>query len=694
MRHYSTIGIEDVFIEHPPHPLPIDYTKSATESFASWEITADIKASPDDFVVREIRPKRDNDPEGLPMIAELQPIDESLWKVAEGTEKTKVNSASTVAPRPLSATDPPPMQVVEEQLAHAPPETLQSIRQLDAASRSFLAGTTEAPAPFRFTAGLELNRGVFHRAMRRLFPLLLAESRVDSSQAVFDITRDTIYDDLIASLEQPAEDLPRLLSMHKSPYDPATARQEHVALRLMPTLPREDRRPIHQLIDTASKSTLQTKTVTDNGRTLIVVGWSKAAARFAGKKRKRHQETPLNDRPHTLVVVQKRGVEHLTAIHHLTAAFKCRQADLGLAGIKDMQAVTFQFCTLKDYAPHRLRRANERLADVNMKIGTVHRVDWFLKKGDLQGNRFELVLRNVQRIQVDFTNGVAQESRVPCDEAHMQNMVDRIRKHGFLNYYGEQRLGTPGEASQVGVRSFDIGRTLAQQDFAKAVDLFMTGRLICRTHDVENEETRKVRMAWKESGGDPFVTWKALPKGSSLPRERLVLKGLKRYGADDPLAAWRCLHYNERTFYISAYQSFVWNAMASHRIEKYGTRVVEGDLILQSDGSVRLADASIVATATIADVVLPHPGYGIQYPSNEIGDLYQQMLQADGVSFEKDAPLESTATGSYRSLVVTPDNLSFEMDGANVKLLFDLPRGCYATMLLRELMLTTVVRDE
>jgi tRNA(Glu) U13 pseudouridine synthase TruD len=65
-------------------------------------------------------------------------------------------------------------------------------------------------------------------------------------------------------------------------------------------------------------------------------------------------------------------------------------------------------------------------------------------------------------------------------------MVNRVRESGFVNLFGEQRVGVAGDESEVGIRPFDIGRAMFQQDFAKAVDLIMTGRLMCRDSMAEN----------------------------------------------------------------------------------------------------------------------------------------------------------------------------------------------------------------
>ena len=156
-----------------------------------------------------------------------------------------------------------------------------------------------------------------------------------------------------------------------------------------------------------------------------------------------------------------------------------------------------------------------------------------------------------------------------------------------------------------------------------------------------------------------------------------------------------------RIFYINAYQSFIFNQAASQRIKLFGVRVAKGDLYFDGDGdhrdNVKLVNGREVPPIKISQIVLPLPGYSVQYPENEIGQFYRDLLERDNVKFERNAIPEATAKGSYRKLIVYPGKFTFEISSSetiskSMKLSFELPKGSYATMLLRELMLTTVTR--
>lgn len=137
-------------------------------------------------------------------------------------------------------------------------------------------------------------------------------------------------------------------------------------------------------------------------------------------------------------------------------------------------------------------------------------------------------------------------------------------------------------------------------------------------------------------------------------------------GEKNPLGALDSIPRNIRLMYIHAYQSFVWNHIVSRRIKQFGTNVIVGDLVydkqscqenvtdeimnysLNDGDDVRETDVipseeininpeanktneesleqnnfSVVKSLTeedlpnytLADVVMPQPGWKVTYPS-------------------------------------------------------------------------------
>lgn len=350
-------------------------------------------------------------------------------------------------------------------------------------------------------------------------------------------------------------------------HDCSSTTQVMVLLRLRSDIPRDDRRLIHQaLTSSRRKREFDTSTQKDDetGNVVIVVEWSRNAIETCKKKRKRVQEGKSNsvgdaadDITATFCVLRKYQCEHQAAVTNVVRALHCRNGDVGLAGLKDMQAVTYQFCTLRNVSIQRAQNAIKSLGKrVEMSNFTkVIGSNVLLDRGKLLGNQFEIVIRNLKRLEllrvVDGDKSAYQEQTVPVHSSHLDAMVKRINDFGFINFYGEQRVGDAGSTSHVGVRSFDIGRAMLQQDFSKAVDLIMTGR----TNQMYNPrlDEIKAREVWKSSEGDARQTLKAFPSNRDIMiRERDLMKGLLRY--NDPLEALRCIPYNVRMFYIHGYQ--------------------------------------------------------------------------------------------------------------------------------------------
>lgn len=458
------------------------------------------------------------------------------------------------------------------------------------------------------------ERGEIYEAIRHALPLLkaectaTAEPATDNCESQIRVTLDDCWFSLVLYLYAPVEDLPPLYAFAKRGYEHAQQQQQQQQqatkkyaaiatndgrgsgreqsrggsrgrrsthgpiLRLKPDLPRSERRPVHQTIDSKFKGMLGTDTLnayplqpsgkdkadTTTTTTAIEVHWTSVAARKICKKRTREESNGnaafVPKATYLLCVVRKRQKEHLAMINTLSAGFRCRSSDIGLAGIKDMQAVTYQFCTLNRFEPQRINASGDYFRQRGIDVVPLYNVDRALGRGDLLGNRFEIVVRNLRRVQLSYTsNNAPHESFVPVDEPHLKERVDCLRTGGFVNFFGEQRVGHPGHESVAGVRAFDIGRAMLQQDFSKAIDLLMTGRRIVNGFEMLGDDVDLFRRTWRDTGGDSVATAKHLPPGGiSVPRERAVLKGLTRYGKDNPLAALRCLQRNERLFFISA----------------------------------------------------------------------------------------------------------------------------------------------
>jgi tRNA pseudouridine13 synthase len=129
--------------------------------------------------------------------------------------------------------------------------------------------------------------------------------------------------------------------------------------------------------------------------------------------------------PHALLQVRKRGANTEWVARELARAAGCKPFEVGFAGLKDRNAVTTQFFTV----PRGKRAAADFLALRGEGFEVIASAEHQRKlpRGALEGNRFEIVVRELR-----------------CDPALLAERIASLRGGGAPNYFGEQRFGRDG----------------------------------------------------------------------------------------------------------------------------------------------------------------------------------------------------------------------------------------------------------
>lgn len=393
---------------------------------------------------------------------------------------------------------------------------------------------------------------------------------------------------------------------------------------------RNVRRKMHEAIQQTFRC-LQTSSVEQK----IVIRFSKKIQR----KRKR-------TRTYLRFVLCKRGLEHNRAIDMIRSALKIPANLISFAGTKDKIGITFQHVVVPDVDPSVLLTKLNAISD-RLSVGNVVYTDKPLRLGQANGNRFLITIRNVFEI----------------GEKVIEKAIKTVEEHGFINYFGTQRVGDPSRP----VRSHHIGLAMLQKDWSKAIDLIFA----IQPNDSGDLVSAK-QLFLQDRNLDQAL--KALP--STMLMEKNILNSLKRYSAQHALAQ---LPFAHTQLYIRAYQSLLFNQMASYRIQKYGLLPIQGDLIETPDGIRIISPEDEITSEMIRQVVLPLPGTQSIYPSNDVGVAFQDRIAADRIE-------NWSNNGSYRKLIEFPQDLTWSYTSSSVVLDFKLLPGCYATICLREMM--------
>ncbi|XP_051889897.1 pseudouridylate synthase 7 homolog isoform X2 [Pristis pectinata] len=442
---------------------------------------------------------------------------------------------------------------------------------------------------------------------------------------------------------------------------------------------KEKRTVIHQAVKSLFPG-LETKTEEREGKKFIVA--YHVAGRTALANPRKHS-WPKNRGSYCHFVLYKENKDTMDAINVLSKFLRVKPNIFSYMGTKDKRAITVQEIAVVKITAQRLSHLNKCL--MNFRLGNFSYKKYPLKLGELQGNHFTVVLRNITGSNVQ-----------------VEHAMTSLRDIGFINYYGMQRFGTTA------VPTYQVGKAILQNNWTEVIDLILKPRPGERGYLV------KCREEWAKTK-DPEAALKKLPVKRCV--EGQLLRGLAKYGMKNIVSAFGMIPRNNRLMYIHSYQSYVWNNIVSKRIEEYGLKAMPGDLVLKGGTAVPIQESD-VEKYTIHDVVLPLPGFDVLYPKHKIGKAYEEMMAADGLDINnmRHKIRDYSLSGAYRKIIIHPQNVTWEIlvyddkkiplvqtdveklegvplpksskDGKlkALKMDFSLPPSTYATMAIREVL--------
>lgn len=153
---------------------------------------------------------------------------------------------------------------------------------------------------------------------------------------------------------------------------------------------------------------------------------------------------PSGQGEHLLLTIEKQGLNTADVARRLAAWAGVADVAIGYAGLKDRHAVTRQRFTV--HLPGRESPDTTLLEDERLRVLEAARHSRKLPRGGLAGNRFELVLRDVQGARD------AIDSRLQA-----------IATRGVPNFYGEQRFGRAGDNVAQALAMFAGGRVKREE---------------------------------------------------------------------------------------------------------------------------------------------------------------------------------------------------------------------------------------
>ncbi len=379
---------------------------------------------------------------------------------------------------------------------------------------------------------------------------------------------------------------------------------------------------------------------------------------------------PSGEGEHLFVFVEKRGATTLDLARRIAKAFRIKQRDVGYAGMKDKHAVTRQHLSL--YLPGvpaaDVAAGLERFAEYPYAtVLWAERHGNKLRRGHHGGNRFSIRIREVS----------------PTAVIRAKPILERLAREGLPNYLGEQRFGYRQN-------SHVLGRLLLKGEHRALLD-----EMLGRPQPFENDAVQAARRAYE--AGDYAEALVHMPK--VLRHDRQALDALRQHG--DAAKAVRAIDRNQRDLLVSAAQSDVFNRVLDRRLRDgaFG-RLLPGDLAWKHDNrscfavDEETAEMENGEQGRVRSIKVspsgPLWGSGMTRPSGEVLAMEERALEDAGLSLDdiENPPEGVRSDGTRRPLRVrlTDPDLSGGVDehGPYLRLAFELPRGSYATMAVRE----------
>ena len=366
---------------------------------------------------------------------------------------------------------------------------------------------------------------------------------------------------------------------------------------------------------------------------------------------------PDGDGPFAFYRLHKVGWTTPDALQAIARRWDLRFNQLGYGGLKDRHADTTQYLTILHGPQRNLSHQRVELTYLG------RRYDPYSSR-DITANRFGVVVRALSE----------------ADETHLRVMSDEVAGCGVPNYFDDQRFGSVTADGRF------VAKELVHGRFEEALKLALVSDYEFDKAE-QKEEKRTLRAHW----GDWPACKAKLPKGHA--------RSLVTYLCDHPTGfkgAVARLRPELQGLYLSAYQSDLWNRM----LAKWLTATFPADAL----GTIRQhrgpLPVPVRLTTEFAErwnkLLLPLPSPRLKpdpaadwLPHLEavLGEEQLTLKQLKVPGLEKPFFSKGERVACLRPAGMTAEPGADELNRGKrkVTLRFDLPRGAYATMVVKRL---------
>jgi tRNA pseudouridine13 synthase len=363
--------------------------------------------------------------------------------------------------------------------------------------------------------------------------------------------------------------------------------------------------------------------------------------------------------PFAFYRLEKRGWTTPDALAAVRRRWDISPQRLHCGGLKDRHADTVQYLTIH-HGPRRGLNHN------TISLHYLGQVGFPYSSRDIRANRFRITLRDL----------------ADSDASRATATAATVARDGLPNYFDDQRFGSVGDGADFVAKRMVLGQ------FEEALKLALTA-----PYDHDPAEEKRIKVTLMEFWG----RWPECKE--QLPRSHA--RSLVDYLVHHPTDFRGTLSRTRpelQGLYLSAYQSYLWNrilaAVLVNRVPADSLRPIQLRL-----GALPVpVDLNDERRTELLSMVIPLPAARSPFdPNAGWAEAARRVLAAEGLTWESlkiKGMRKPFFTRGERAALIMPEQLS-ATDGpderhegrSKLALTFDLPRGSYATMVLKRMLL-------
>lgn len=353
--------------------------------------------------------------------------------------------------------------------------------------------------------------------------------------------------------------------------------------------------------------------------------------------------------------LEKTGWTTPDALAAIRRRWQIEPRRISYGGLKDRHAKTTQYLSIW-HGPQR------NLSHERINLTFLGRIIAPYASTDIRANRFSITIRSL------------------TETTSLQAALTETQSCGVPNYFDDQRFGSVTQGGRF------IALEMVKGHFEESLKLALSA-----PYEHDRSEEKKVKAILRAYWSDWSKCKTKLPRSHA----RSIVDYLMHHPTDFKGAIAR-LQPELGNLYLSAYQSHVWNRMLSHWLAS--------NLPVESLMGLELRMGSHFAPRTMPDalrrqwetlaVPLPSSRWKPD-PAHPWRNIAEEVLREDNITLESmcikglEKPYFSKGE---RAACLIPANLQFDSGPdelqkgrSKARLRFELPRGCYATMVIKRL---------